>query len=197
MGIFDQGQATQTAIPGALAPADIASRLFAIKLLLARLAQSGGAPQTLGEYIKSGPRKLDQGTISDASSGLMQALSQPGAFTKGPTVTKTKPSSPSLFQEGASGLSLLMMLNALTGGGKPEGLSIQDQLLARALGVDPTTLKQPTQTPSLLSRIFGGGDAATTGQLGGITIPDARTKRSDRHDYGPDVLDSGCRLLVG
>ncbi len=99
MGLFDAGKATSVTTPGALSPADVAGKLFAIKLLLSRLQQGGGAPQTLGEYIKSGPRKAPAGLVSQGGDALMAALSQPGAFNRGPTVQKYQPSSPSTFQD--------------------------------------------------------------------------------------------------
>lgn len=116
MGLFTTGSATQTTNK-TLAPAEIASRLFAIKLLLSRLAQTGGAPQTLGEYIKSGPRKFDPRTISDASNAYMAALNQPGAFSGSGSTTKYKGASPSTFQDLASGLvTALLLKNVLMGG---------------------------------------------------------------------------------
>lgn len=115
MGLFDAGNASQTTTTG-MSPADIAQRLFAIKLMLSRLSQGGGAPQTLGEYIKSGPRKLPSAATGEASSALMQALQQPGAFQKPPTVQKYKPSSPSLFQEGSGALVTLALLSSLLKG---------------------------------------------------------------------------------
>ena len=115
MSIFTQGKASATQ-EKTFSPAEVASRLFAIKLLLSRLEQSGVAPQTFGEYINSGPRRFSPGTISVASSGLMSVLNQPGAFAGSGTRQTGRPQSPSQFQDIAGSLITLKLLNDLVAG---------------------------------------------------------------------------------
>ncbi len=106
MGLFDAGKANSVTTPGAPSPADVAGKLFAIKILLSQLQQGGGAPQTLGEYIKSGPRRVPSSVTGQGGDALMAALSQPGAFNRGPTNQQYQPSSPSTFQDLAGLLGL-------------------------------------------------------------------------------------------
>ena len=168
-GLFDQGKATGVTTPGALSPADVAGKIFAIKLLLSRLGQGGGAPQTFGDYIKSGPRKIPSSVTSEGGNALMAALQQPGAFNRGPTTQVYSPSSPSLFQDAAGLIPLLSMLNQIGSGGT-SGPSVMEQIMAHALKIDPSTLKEPTTGPTLLGRLLGGsgggmsaGSGATEG----------------------------------
>jgi hypothetical protein len=96
-GLFTPGQATttQTNQPSS---ASAAMKLFIIQLLMSRLQQTGGAPQTFGDYVQGGPRKFDTSQIAGGLPGLLDALKQPGAFNSS-QVQKTQPSSPSTFQD--------------------------------------------------------------------------------------------------
>lgn len=177
--LFDAGQASQVSTPGAPSPADIAQKLFAIKLMLARLSQGGGAPQTLGEYIKGGPRKLPSGVMGEASNALMQALSQPGAFQRGASTQKYKPSSPSLFQEGSSALVTLAMLSSLL---KGQG------------GISGTASSGFDWLKGLLGGDMGMGIAGS-----GVPLADAGTSGFDWSSFGSsepgigvNAMDSGA-----
>jgi hypothetical protein len=142
--IFTPGQQTTTQTPGAVSPASAAMKLFMIQLLLSRLQQTGGAPQTFGEYIKGGPRQFDTSQIGALEPGLLATLGQPGAFNAGPSVTRTQPASPSTFQDVASGAVTLALLTNLLRGGSPGGGG----------GIDLS---------GLLSRLGIGGAGASTG----------------------------------
>ncbi len=77
MSIFDPSNARTKTSPSA---AEVAGKLFGIKLLLSQLQESGGRPQTFGEYIKSGPRGTTPQNFGALSGDLLSALSQKGAF---------------------------------------------------------------------------------------------------------------------
>lgn len=175
MGLFDAGQASQTSTPGAPSPADIAQKLFAIKLMLSRLAQGGGAPQTFGEYIQSGPRKLPSSVTGEASSALMQALQQPGAFQRGPSTQKYKPSSPSLFQEGSGALVTLALLSSLL---KGQG------------GISGTASSGMDWLKGLL-----GGDTGTGLPGSGVPLADAGTSGFDWGSFGSSEPGIGVNAM--
>ena len=173
-GFFDPSDAQQTAEPGAPAPADVATRLAAIKLILGRLASGGGA-QTFGDYLARGPQRPSSAGVNEIGQALMQALTQPGAFKRGPSRVTQRPSSPSQFQDIASGVVTLALLRNILGasgglggifgsgggaGGSPSGSSMStgdpslDALIAGQYGGSPEMI--PGGDTSLLPADYPG-----------------------------------------
>jgi hypothetical protein len=135
--IFQPGAETKTTT-GQPSAASAAMKLFIIQLLMSRLQQTGGAPQTFGDYVQGGPRKFDTSQIAGGLPALLGALKQPGAFNSS-TVEKGRPASPSTFQDLSGLLGLgLAGYQAYKGGGAANSSDIlQKAMVLKALGYDP------------------------------------------------------------
>lgn len=158
--IFKPKPGNATVQPGAAAPADAAARLAAIRLMFARLAQNGGAPQTFGNYLQGGPRRMPAGLIGSVGDELMKSLMQPHAFQRGPTTQTVNPPRPSTFQDAASGLVTLALLTRLLG----QGYDVFGRSAA-GTGATPSTGPLTSGDPALdtlLGQQYGAGGGAVT-----------------------------------